>query len=116
MISSLPLSSQASVPSPLMGGAASLSPTSSRNEQDVDAVAKDFESVFITQMLEHMFSGDTASSYFGSGAAGDIYKSYLLNEYGKSISNAGGIGIASTVKQELLKLQEVPHATGNISL
>lgn len=96
-------------PSPLTGAAASLSPLQARDEKDVDAVAKDFESVFISQMLGNMFTGDEANSYFGQGAAGDIYKSFLMNEYGKAISNAGGIGIASTVKQELLKLQEV-HA------
>lgn len=86
----------------------SLSPLSGRNLQDVDAVAKDFESVFLSQMMGLMFAGDDANSYFGNGAAGDIYKTFLMNEYGKSIANAGGIGIADTLKQELLKLQEVP--------
>jgi hypothetical protein len=30
-----------------------------------------------------------------------------MNEYGKSMAKAGGIGIAEQVKKELLKLQEV---------
>lgn len=76
-------------------------------EQNVDAIAKDFEAVFLSQMMEPMFSGDSASSYFGSGAAGDIYKSFMLDAYGKAISQAGGIGIAAQVKKELLGLQEV---------
>jgi len=75
--------------------------------EDIDAIAKDFESVFLSQMMAHMFSGEEANSYFGEGTAGEIYKSFLMNEYGKSVAGAGGIGIADTVKQELLKMQEV---------
>jgi Rod binding domain-containing protein len=75
--------------------------------QNVDAVAKDFEAVFLSQMMEPMFSGDSTSSYFGGGAAGDIYKSFMMDAYGKSIAQAGGIGIAAQVKKELLGLQEV---------
>ncbi len=78
-----------------------------KDSKDVDAIAKDFEAVFLSQMLSNMFAGDEANSFFGKGSTGDIYKSFLMNEYGKSISNAGGIGIADTVKQELLKMQEV---------
>jgi peptidoglycan hydrolase FlgJ len=78
-----------------------------KNNEEINAVAKDFESVFLTQMMKHMFAGEEANAYFGEGTAGDIYKDFLMNEYGKSIANAGGIGIADVVRQELLKMQEV---------
>jgi Rod binding domain-containing protein len=74
--------------------------------KNVDAVATDFEAVFLSQMMESMFSGDDVSQYFGGGTAGEVYKSFLLNEYGKAMAKAGGIGIAAQVKKELLKLQE----------
>ena len=74
---------------------------------NINAVSTDFEAVFLTQMLSAMFSGDQLSSYFGGGTAGDVYKGYLMDEYGKLMASTGGIGIASQVKQELLKLQEV---------
>jgi Rod binding domain-containing protein len=83
---------------------------STNNGQNVDAVSKDFEAVFLSQMMGAMFSGDDVTSFFGGGTTGEVYKSYLLNEYGKSMAQAGGIGIAAQVKQELLKLQEV-HAS-----
>lgn len=82
---------------------------STTSDAKVDAVSKDFEAVFLSQMLEAMFSGDEFTAYFGGGTAGDVYKSELLNEYGKSIAQSGGIGIAAQVKQELLKMQET-HA------
>jgi Rod binding domain-containing protein len=75
--------------------------------QNVDAVSQDFEAVFLTQMLGAMFEGDEFSAYFGGGTAGDVYKGMLLDQYGKSFAKAGGIGIASVVKQELLRTQEI---------
>ena len=81
--------------------------TGSSASQNVDAVSTDFEAVFLTQMMEHMFSGDSLNAFFGGGTAGEVYKGYLVNEYGKMIAKAGGIGIAFHVKQELLKLQEI---------
>lgn len=74
---------------------------------NVDAISKDFEAVFLSQMMGAMFSGDELTSYFGGGSAGDIYKSFLMNEYGKAMAKTGGVGIAAQVKKELLKLQEV---------
>lgn len=82
-------------------------PIGAGKAHDIDAVTRDFEAVFLTQMLSAMFEGDDVNSFFGGGAIGDIYKSYFLNEYGKAMAKAGGIGIAASVKQELLKLQEV---------
>jgi len=85
------------------GGASSVSPATLKK---IDAVATDFEAVFLTEMLGPMFSGDDMTAYFGGGTAGDVYKGYLLTALGKSMAEAGGIGIGQQVKQELLKLQE----------
>jgi flagellar protein FlgJ len=79
---------------------------STDNGKNIDAVSKDFEAVFLTQMMGAMFEGDDFNAYFGGGVSGDVYKSYLLNELGKNVAQAGGIGIAASVKSELLKLQE----------
>lgn len=80
-------------------------------EAQVDATAKDFESMFISQMLSQMFNdsvGETmGDDLFGSEDTKEIYKTLMVDEYGKMISKAGGIGIASYVKKELLALQEV---------
>jgi len=79
---------------------------STNGGQNVDAVSKDFEAVFLSQMMNAMFSGDDLTNFFGGGTAGDVYKGYMLNELGKSMAQAGGIGIADIVKKELLSLQE----------
>ncbi len=69
-------------------------------------VAEDFEALFLSQMLQHMFAGVRTDGPFGGGHAETIYRSMLANEYGKLISRTGGVGIADAVQREILKLQE----------
>lgn len=73
----------------------------------VDAVAREYEAVFLGQMLQHMYSGIPTDPMFGGGNAEKIYRSMMVDEYGKVFARAGGIGLADHIKQELLKLQEV---------
>jgi len=76
------------------------------NDQ-IDQVSKDFEALFIGQMLEPMFDGDSiGAEAFGDSQSNDVYKGLMMDEYGKQIARSGGIGIADYVKKELLKLQE----------
>lgn len=75
---------------------------------NIDKLATDFEAVFLSQMMSAMFSGDELTAYFGGGTTGEVYKSFLIDQYGKAVAKAGGIGIASEIKKELLRLQEVP--------
>jgi Rod binding domain-containing protein len=69
-------------------------------------VAEDFEALFLSQMVQHMFAGVPTDGPFGGGNAENIYRSLLATEYGKLISRTGGIGIADAVQREILKLQE----------
>lgn len=68
--------------------------------------AEDFEAVFLSQMLAPMFATIKTDALFGGGPAEDIYRSLLVEEYGKAISSAGGVGIADQVQREILALQE----------
>lgn len=77
------------------------------DKASIDKAAEEFESVFLSQMMQHMFSGIETDSLFGGGNAEKIYKSMMVDEFGKVFAKNGGIGIATHVKQELLKLQEV---------
>jgi len=78
-------------------------------------VSKDFESMFIGQMLESMFGDSEGTEAFGSSESNDVYKGLLMDEYGKMISRAGGIGVADYVRKELLKLQEIASHAGGAS-
>lgn len=77
------------------------------NPEQIDKAAKDFESLFVSQMLESMFGESLGEEAFGSEDTNEVYKGLMMQEYGKIIAASGGIGIAPYVKSTLLKLQEV---------
>ncbi len=90
----------AAVPSPAASGV--------RDAAGARRVAEDFESFFLTQTLESMFAGLPTDGLFGGGSGESVYRSLLLQEYGKAAMRAGGVGVADSVQREILKLQEVP--------
>ncbi len=74
--------------------------------EKMDSVAQEFEAQFISQMLENMFSTVDTNPVLGGGEGEEAYKSLLVDEYGKLLARAGGIGVADHVKRELLRVQE----------
>lgn len=68
--------------------------------------AVEFEAVFLAQMLQPMFEGIESNGLFGGGHAESMHRSMLVEEYGKSLAEAGGIGLADEVLAEMLKMQE----------
>lgn len=70
-------------------------------------VAQDYEAVFLSQVLKPMFAKTDAEAPFGGGFAEDMWNSMQVDEYGKAIARAGGVGIADAVLRQILKTQEV---------
>lgn len=68
--------------------------------------AEEFEAVFLTTMLQSMFTGLKAEAPFGGGHSEEVYRSVLLSEYASEMSRSGGIGIADHVYREILAAQE----------
>jgi hypothetical protein len=54
-----------------------------------------------------MFEGLESDEVFGGGPGEDVYRSLIVEEYGKAIARAGGIGISEAVQREIIRLQEV---------
>lgn len=70
--------------------------------------AKKFESMFITQMLNHMFEGVNADKGPFSGGQGEsMFRPMLMDEYGKMIANRGGFGLSDKITRQLMASQEV---------
>ena len=68
--------------------------------------AEEFETVFLTSMLEGMFSGLKTDPPYGGGHSEKVYRSLLVGEYAKEIARGGGVGIADHVYREILAAQE----------
>ena len=77
------------------------------SQKQARKVANDFEAVFLSQMLKPMFEGIKPEAPFGGGNSEAMWRSMQIEEYGKAITKAGGIGIADSIYREMIKLQEV---------
>ena len=71
--------------------------------------SQDFESMFLNSMLQQMFAGVSEGPYSG-GHAANAWRSFLTDEYAKTIARNGGVGIADHVYRSLLAQQEVRTA------
>jgi len=77
-----------------------------RDTEELREAAEEFEATFMSQMLKPMFKGLKTDGPFGGGHAEKVYRNMLVQEIGKEMSRAGGIDIADSVYQELLRMQE----------
>ena len=72
----------------------------------IDQKSKEFEGVFMSQMLQPMFEGLKVDPNFGGGHGEEVMRSFMMQEYGKAMSAHGGLGIASMIKSAMIKAQE----------
>ena len=77
-----------------------------RQLEKIASAAEEFEAVFISEMMKPMFEGISTEAPFGGGQGDEIFRSMLLQEYGKTMAKNNSIGIADSVKRELIKSQE----------
>ncbi len=80
------------------------------NEKDrekVEKAAEDFEAFFITKMMETMFEGISTDGMFGGGNAEKIYRSMLLDQYGRNMAKTGSVGVKDMVMRSILQMQEM---------
>ncbi len=76
----------------------------------IDEVAKDFEAMFVTEMMKPMFAQIKPDPTFGGGKGEEIFQGMMLEEYGKLMAETGQLGIADQVKKELIRMQgETPQ-------
>ncbi len=84
----------------------SLTGNKTLSKEEAKEAAQDFEAFFMTKMMESMFDGISTEGMFGGGHAEKIYRSLLLNEYGKAMAKTGSIGVSDDIMSAILKMQE----------
>ena len=77
-----------------------------RSEAEAREVAEEFESFFLSQMLEQMFTGVGEDNPFGGGAGERAFRGLLHEEYAKVMARSGGLGLADRLTSEILRYQE----------
>jgi Rod binding domain-containing protein len=76
------------------------------NYDKIEQAAQEFEAVFLSEMLKPMFEQIKTDPMFGGGQGEDVFSGMLVQEYANIMSQAGGIGLAEHVKDELIRIQE----------
>jgi peptidoglycan hydrolase FlgJ len=71
----------------------------------IKETATTFEASFMSVMMQQMFEGVKTSEPFGGGNGEEMFKSMLTDAMSKQVTKAGGIGLASTIQREMLKMQ-----------
>jgi Rod binding domain-containing protein len=81
------------------------------NAGGIEKVAEDFEAFFAGTYFEQMFSGIEPDPLTGGGEGEAMFRSLMLQEYGKAVARQHKLGIADIVKSQLLRLQEAQQET-----
>ena len=82
------------------------------SEEAARAAAEEFESFFISHMLETMQVGlKPEDNPFGGGHAETMWRGLMNQEYGKIIAKQGDLGIADQVYNAMIEAQADRTAT-----
>jgi len=78
---------------------------STQEIEKIEEAAREFEAVFVAEMMKPMFEGIETEAPFGGGKGEEVFRGMLLQEYGKIVSQTGSIGIADQVKEAMIRMQ-----------
>ncbi len=91
------------------GSAANHSGAGGTQNEKINAAARDFEAVYLAEMIKPMLETVEVNDVFGGGKGEDVFRGMLADEYGKIMARAGGIGLASPVREAMIKAQEAAN-------
>jgi peptidoglycan hydrolase FlgJ len=82
-------------------------PAAQSDPAKIAKAAQDFEAMAIGQLLQPMFDTvNTAKSAFGGGEGEEAWKPMFVQEIAKQIAAHGGLGLAKSVYDAMLRMQE----------
>ncbi len=81
-------------------------PTAASRDR-IEAAARQFESLALTELLSPMFATvDTSKGLFGGGDGEAAWKPLMVAELAKHIAAHGGLGLARPVMDQMIRIQE----------
>jgi Rod binding domain-containing protein len=72
---------------------------------EAERVAKQFEAMFVGQMLAPMFAGLSTDGLGGGGSGEAAFRPMLIDKYAEALTKQGGFGISDAVLKEILHMQ-----------
>lgn len=76
-----------------------------KNAERIKETAREFEAVFMAEMIKPMFEGLEVEAPFGGGKGEEIFRGMLLTEFGKEIATRDVTGIQTQVMNKMIELQ-----------
>lgn len=90
---------------PLVGAPLLPQPQHEQFTPEIQRVGREFESMFLSEMLRPMFEGLDTDGLGGGGEGEQMFRPMLIDRYAQSLSQSGGVGIAESIMRELTRLQ-----------
>ena len=109
MTAAAPLPVSANGPKPELppgAGKASKVLSKAQREAQAEKLASEFEAQFLSFMFSNMFTGIEGEGPLSGGQEEKMYRNHLYEEMGKILARSGGVGVAESVKREMLRQQE----------
>lgn len=80
-------------------------PSAPQPTLEMERVAREFEAVFIAEMLNPMFEGLETDGLGGGGEGERMFRPMLVERYAQAIAQAGGVGISEHIIREMMLMQ-----------
>lgn len=74
-------------------------------KKQIEKESKELEGVFLSIMMEPMFPGKEGGDLYGGGTGSDVYRTLMIQEYGKVMANAGGVGLSKGIIKDMNRRQ-----------
>ncbi|WP_159999896.1 rod-binding protein [Roseomonas sp. 18066] len=85
-------------------------PQQSRSPEAMRKTAQEFEAQMLGAMLQPMFETLPTNGPMGGGAAEAQWRPMLVEQFGKQMAKAGGVGIGDAVYRDMMRLQSQGQA------
>ncbi|MBI1273669.1 MAG: flagellar biosynthesis protein FlgJ [Alphaproteobacteria bacterium] len=79
------------------------------NMAEIDKAAQDFEAMFAAQMYAPMWEGIETDGDFGGGRGEEVFRGFMIQEFGRMTARSGTLGVADHVKATMIAIQEGKH-------
>jgi hypothetical protein len=88
-------------------GSAVVNKNFKKEEKEIDPKtlkrSKELEAVLISVMTEPMFPKGKEAGLYGGGPGNDVYRSLMIQEYGKIFQKGNSLGVAENISRNLTK-------------
>lgn len=85
--------------------APSAAPAAPAPSRTPEAVAREFEAVFLGQMTKLMMESVELGEEFSGGHGEEMFRGVLAETLGTEIAKQGGVGLAPAVLEQIIRMQ-----------